>query len=479
MLAFLVAYPLASAMRRLPSTAAKHALALAAGVLFLAWACDRAALYPLATVASSYGILRVAPAAHAPWLVLVVTLAFLTFAHLRRMALSEADAWDFSGPQMVLTIKLSNLAFELYDGVRLKRAGGEGAPASAAGAHPKESWRPERLERAITRRPSLLEFGGYAFFFGSVLVGPAFDYLEYSSAITGSKYRRLRAAPGSGGAGQAGQAGVHRPSAERAYFRLLAQALLFLAVHLALERWMPIRALRSPAFLTGGTLLSRALWVYLCMLAERCKYYFVWLVTEGACMSAGFGWVYARTLPTGSAPGSAAESDADLAGAWTGVSNIDPWGFESADSIRQASVRWNKHTSTWLRRCVYERVPGPARLVATYAVSAMWHGFHPGYYVFFLSAAAGQAVNNVMRARARPWFLAGAPLARYKRWYDAAGVVSTAFLINYLAPAFVLNTLHASHAIWSSLDYSGHILTALVGIVAFVLVRPPPRRVAQ
>ena len=495
-IAFLLAFPLASLYRRLPSVAAKHLLGAVAGVAFLAYSSDRAAYYPIATAVASYAIIRLAPQRASPWLVLAVTLVVLCFAHLRRIFVPQDLAWDFSGAQMVLTIKLSSVAFEIMDGASLRAAGpapspsreglhvsppaAHGGPASAAIAptpnnvgvplealpgdprhakHPALRWKQERLDRAIQVMPTLLEFVGFAFFFGAVLVGPAFDYYEYTTSLTGAKYRTR----------PDGQR--HRPSAERAYLRLIGQALGFMVAHVALTTYLPPSALVSPAFAEASSFLVRAAWIFGTMLGERCKYYFVWLMSEGACMSAGFGWVYHRALDGPGAP-PAVDAAAALAGDWSGVSNVSPLAFERAQSLQQASVVWNKHTSTWLRRCVYQRVPPALGLLATYVVSAFWHGFWPGYYLFFLSAAVGQVVNRWARSRVRPWFLPGAPLAAHKRLYDWAGIAATAGYINHLAVSFVLGTVDKSVAVWRPVYYAGHVLVLVVG-AAVLAVRPP------
>ena len=55
---------------------------------------------------------------------------------------------------------------------------------------------------------------------------------------------------------------------------------------------------------------------------------------------------------------------------------------------------WNFKTQRWLVSTVYKRVleafPGVPRAVpvmATYFISALWHGVYPGYYVCFMGAA--------------------------------------------------------------------------------------------
>ncbi|MEE4248549.1 MAG: MBOAT family O-acyltransferase, partial [Kangiellaceae bacterium] len=59
---------------------------------------------------------------------------------------------------------------------------------------------------------------------------------------------------------------------------------------------------------------------------------------------------------------------------------------------------WNVQITHWLRNYSYLRIlplkmqkPSPARSVAamyvTMMVSAIWHGYYPSYYVFFISMA--------------------------------------------------------------------------------------------
>jgi len=78
---------------------------------------------------------------------------------------------------------------------------------------------------------------------------------------------------------------------------------------------------------------------------------------------------------------------------WNGVSNMDILGFEFAQSFRESSRAWNKGTQNWLERYVYTRTGNS--LMATYFISAFWHGFYPGYYFFFMSRASCQLLGGV------------------------------------------------------------------------------------
>lgn len=54
--------------------------------------------------------------------------------------------------------------------------------------------------------------------------------------------------------------------------------------------------------------------------------------------------------------------------------------------MKESIEHWNKGTNRWLRSIVYERMKC-YRLVLTYTLSAVWHGFYPGYYLTFANGA--------------------------------------------------------------------------------------------
>ena len=58
--------------------------------------------------------------------------------------------------------------------------------------------------------------------------------------------------------------------------------------------------------------------------------------------------------------------------------------FQSATSIKVFLDNWNKQTALWLRLICYDRIPVQKRL-ATFLLSAMWHGCYAGYYFTFVT----------------------------------------------------------------------------------------------
>lgn len=55
-------------------------------------------------------------------------------------------------------------------------------------------------------------------------------------------------------------------------------------------------------------------------------------------------------------------------------------------NFRETLETWNKSTQMWLRTIAYDRAPSH-KTFWTYVLSALWHGFYPGYYFTFLGGA--------------------------------------------------------------------------------------------
>lgn len=64
-----------------------------------------------------------------------------------------------------------------------------------------------------------------------------------------------------------------------------------------------------------------------------------------------------------------------------------PASFQLATNLRDAISSWNMGTNQWLRLIVYERVPKKYATLLTFSLSALWHGFYPGYYLTFVSGS--------------------------------------------------------------------------------------------
>lgn len=55
--------------------------------------------------------------------------------------------------------------------------------------------------------------------------------------------------------------------------------------------------------------------------------------------------------------------------------------------MKELTDNWNLQTLRWLRITVFDRTPKSVAVFAVFFVSVLWHGFYPGYYLFFVSMA--------------------------------------------------------------------------------------------
>lgn len=293
--------------------------------------------------------------AYMPWIAFVFLMGHMATNQLSRQFADNPSSVDITGAQMVLVMKLSAFAWNVADGTL-----------------PDDQLSDFQKNSRIIHLPGLLDYMAYVLFFPSLFAGPAFDYNEYRGWIDCTMFdvpatidpakkpptRKKRKIPRSG-----------TPAMWK-----MASGLVWIGVFLNLSKWYSPEALlvdRSPPV----GFLRRILIMHMVGFTTRTKYYGVWCLTEGSCILAGLGY-------NGVDPVTGKVS-------WNRLQNINPWGVESAQNSRAYLGNWNMNTNKWLRYYIYLRVtprnrkPGFRASLATFVTSAFWHGFYPGYYLSF------------------------------------------------------------------------------------------------
>lgn len=125
---------------------------------------------------------------------------------------------------------------------------------------------------------------------------------------------------------------------------------------------------KDAEFLWGTSLAWRMTYTIFATTLERAKYYHAWILADAVCNASGLGYD-------------------KLTQKWDLVTNVEAVNFELSVNFKEGLEEWNKGTMKWLRHVVYERTSPQIRTVATYSMSAIWHGFYPGYYMTFLTGA--------------------------------------------------------------------------------------------
>ncbi|EYE97245.1 lysophospholipid acyltransferase [Aspergillus ruber CBS 135680] len=443
---FLLSYPLAAVLKRLPDSQPwkKNAFIIAVSLFYIVglfdlWDGLRTLAYSSAGV---YLIAYYVDGSLMPWIGFVFLMAHMSISHIYRQILDDGQVIDITGAQMVLVMKLSSFCWNVHDG-RL----------------PREQLSEPQRYAAITQFPSVLDYLGYVLFFPSLFAGPSFEYVDYRRWIDTTLFdippgtdpskapptRKKRRIPRSG-----------RPAAKKAIIGL-GWILLFLQLG---SRYNQDTILNPENNFMQYSFIRRILIIYLIGFTTRLKYYGVWSLTEGTCILSGLGY-------NGFDPRSGKVF-------WNRLENVDPWSLETAQNSHGFLGSWNKNTNHWLKNYVYLRVtpkgkkPGFRASMATFGTSAFWHGFYPGYYMTFVLGSFIQTVAKNFRRHIRPFFLTpdGTKPTPNKRYYDIASWLATQLTLSFTVMPFIFLSFADSMAVWQSVYYYG-ILTTLSSLAFF------------
>jgi len=422
-----VAYPLAVVYSLLPPNRnLKHIYGLVIGLWF-SWTCFKwQTLHSFGSAAGAYLIVNIFEPKQAAKFTYIWMMGYLTVSHIYRMYDDYMGyTLDFTGPQMLLTLKMTTFALDYYDG-----------------QSSEEKMKPYAKIMHIKKIPTILEFFGYVYFFPGFLAGPAFNIREYLEYIDGTMFK---AAP-------------HQkmPSPLIPFIKSFGTALIC-SVFVVLNMSYGIKTTLEPAFF-AKSFIERILLLWFASCLARFPYYFAWKLSEAGSVLSGIGFSGMKNgVPT-----------------WERATNAHIVSLELAQNFKDVTDSWNIRTDKWLKHYIYERV-SVAPVALTFLNSAVWHGFYPGYYYSFMTASFIIQIARVIRRNIRPWFLEsdGVTPKSTKTFYDIASVFVTSFTLNYIMAPFVLLGAVEGWRLWGSVYFAGHVGAAVVYVIAAFLIRPP------
>lgn len=338
-----MSYPVAAVLRNVPLSLHKfkHFLSMAAGLVLLRYVYGIDYMHGVISTTITYIICLVAPRNRVHIYVFIWAMGYMTFSHLYRMTFFYmVDQFDFTRTQMVLTMKLTSFAYNLYDGrcdddssintdvqkskatdssstqsgaARCSIQGSDVTGSSSDSEDTINSSRKvdssnyvkrtaeARARYAITDLPSPLEFGGYVFCFPNLLAGPAFVYADYirginhaevDSRVAGVTDEQKLCGKDSGRNGTVRQANEHgheQPSSVLPAMHRLLVGIVSLMIYFAISSQAPITRQYDPTWQATHSFFYRLAFVSVSFLGERFKFYFAWKISEGACIMGGFG----------------------------------------------------------------------------------------------------------------------------------------------------------------------------------------------
>jgi len=331
---------------------------------------------------------------------------------------------DFTTPQLLVTQKMMNIAFALYDSSR-----------------DASQLTEEQNQRKLDKAPTITEFYGYVFCLHTLLAGPATDYNDYLTWIDGSK---LSGKP---------------CKSLFAVLKKIGGAIACALCFVVLLPYCPVGFHANKSWLDSNPYWYVLGYNQVSLFLLRHRYYFAWVLGDAGCNAAGFGF-----------------NGLDAKGnqKWDLVLNLDYLAVEMPWNFRSAMTGWNKATSNWLRRCVYERVPKNIATPSAFFMSAIWHGYYPGYYLTFMSCGIWNEVARLLRRHIRPIVIptkeAEKSVTAYL--YHACSLTLTVTSLNYLATPFLLLSAAESLQYWGHWYFAPHVIVAALFVGLPIVFAP-------
>merc|ERR1712119_40098 len=136
----------------------------------------------------------------------------------------------------------------------------------------------------------------------------------------------------------------------------------------------------------------------------------------------------------------------------------------------QLQIRnWNIQTTYWLRLVVYERSPKNLATFLTFGLSAIWHGFFPGYYLFFSFAHfITLAHRRLVRKGVVKKISGKTSQSKIFEWgFYVLTTVAYHSVFNYGGIGMQLLTLERGLQFYKSVYFLGHFIVLFVLAVPF------------
>jgi len=440
-LGMFLCYPLGIIMAMLPYGKIKHLFSFLLGAFLLQFTIGKQWVHHMITVTVCYLMLLLLPRKMSKTLVPWFVMLYCTFGHLHRQFINYLG-WDldFTGSQMVLTMKLYSLAYNLYDGEKLANGKEDRAAKKCSSV-------------AVAEVPGLIEYLGYTFNFSTILAGPAFEFKIYKDACDGTNLYDKDGKP-------LGKIPSNvMPSLKPFVVSIICLGLFVVGngMYPLLDPTDPqnnLPVVITPEFLEKPW-VNRYLYSWVALLFIRMKYYFAWKNAEGACNLYYCGF-------------EGFDDKGNVKG-WEYCNNIDIINFETAPNLKSLSAAWNKKTANWLARYIYMRTGGS--LAATYGMSAFWHGFYPGYYMFFMSIPFVTMCERLGKKKISPYFSPN-------KWspYGILCILTTSFIVEYMVQPFQLLAYGWAFTNWKNHYFFGHILCAIFFVVMSNVPSPKKKK---
>ncbi|XP_014471117.1 PREDICTED: lysophospholipid acyltransferase 2 [Dinoponera quadriceps] len=412
--------------------AARHVYGLTIGLALGYFCFGRQAIHLTGLPALCYIAMRTQNPRNMQRVVLAIALIYLSCIHCHRQIYDYGSyTLDITGPLMVITQKVTSLAFSIHDGLTRR----------------EEELTPMQRHQAVQKMPTALEYFSYVFHFQALMAGPVIFYRDYIDFIHGRHMPGATSLAGFYDKKSEVSEIVLEPSPTLVVVKKITASLVCAVVFITFIPAFPIQRVKEDEFLENTTAVYKVWYLMVATMLVRFKYYYAWIFADAICNNSGFGF-----------------NGFDERGnaRWDAASNVDVYQFETSLNFKTSIEHWNKRTNLWLRLVMYERT-SRNKVLYTYFLSALWHGFYPGYYLTFASGAFFTVAARMIRRYIRPLFLES---ERKKTFYDVLTFIATRVVMAYATFSFVLLEFVPSINMYLYLYLFPHLL----GLIAMIIL---------
>ncbi|XP_046398340.1 lysophospholipid acyltransferase 7-like [Ischnura elegans] len=343
--------------------------------------------------------------------------------------------------QMMLTLKVVGLAFEVHD---------------AREAIDKNKGN-ELVHESLKKPIGFMDLFHYSFCYIGCLTGPYYRYRTYWDMLHSpfSKYA---------------------PCLD-ATFQRIKYVPLYAALYLITSHFFPLKYAETEEFYEERSVLYRTFFLTPCLFNFRLRIYIGFVLAECVCTMAGLGAYPVASDPrSGNGPlkyevvdkiASDEERMKTEEYNFEAIHNIDPYGCEFVRTFRTAMKCWNMTVQYWLAVNVYKRVTiKPLRTGVTMFVSSLWHGVYAGYYLCLCSVPfllpTEDLWDKLYRQEATGW---------KRTVIDCIFHFFRVQAFSYMGIAFLLLRIDATLAYWKSIYFIGNVVCALFYVVGIIILK--------
>jgi len=384
----------------------------------------------------AYVLVGVLPRNRAPIVIFVFAFTYMSCGMIYKLY-TDYGSWDmdWTTAQMICTLKVISFSFAYSDGAR------------------KESDFKSRYhkEHRLIKFPNPLQYYGFIYYFPTFISGPPIEIVHYLKWADRSLF-----------------ANRELPNSFFPAMSMFMKSIAILVGVAILEPRFPLEFLYENA--AKMNMLTRLIYTFTAMSASRLKYIMVFKLVEAGNIAARFSY----------------RRDKNGVVYWDGMKNISLFQVEFGESLQQSTRVWNTKVSDFLKYHVYLRLmPADAKeaplyvSLTTYFVSAIWHGFYPGYYYFFVVTAVADNIGRQLSKTFSPYFPQGTVLGGI---YNLCGELLTKLHFAYHGICFPTLYFTVVLEYWRVCNYIGQIITAVMAVVFLFLVpmlRPKSKKKTQ